>query len=141
MDGSALGSVWTLHDGRRYGGSTLTRLDLAGVLEEATGLLASVRRGCDPSASDCEILRVHRAACLARRSTVVGDAQAALVALIALDQAIADYELAWREMVRVRLPNLVTSLRTAGMCELARTAGWEPGTPHPRWVRACSADR
>ncbi len=128
--------VWTLHDGVKRQVSDLSRLDLAGVLQEATEVLAGIRRGRDPEESDHAILRTHRAACLARRCSVTGDALAPLVALIALDEALAEYEAAWREMVRVRLPNLVRCLRDAAVCELARHPFWSPGEgrPHPRWA-------
>lgn len=135
QDGHAIDAVWLLHDNSWRSHLDLTRLDLASVLEEATALLAGIRRGRNPAESDELILRTHRAACLARQSlpAVAGEEAGTLSSLVALDDAIAASEQAWREMVRTRLPNLARALHDAGACELARRGDWEPGEgrPHP----------
>lgn len=138
-DGHAIAAFWQLHDGSWRSTSSLTRLDLAGVLEDATAALAAIRRGQNPETRGDAVLRTHRAACLARRALpqIAGDAAAQLEALIALDVALADLEQAWRDMVRTRLPNLARALAAAAACELARLPGWTPGEgrPHPAWGR------
>lgn len=138
LNGHALGEIWTLHDGSRRPGAELTPLDLADVLEQAVGLLRDVRL-CRRF-QDADILRVHRASCLAQSSPRAGmtdHEEAALDALVALDWAIAEVEAARAECFRSRLPNLVKSLHWAGVLALAGSEpAWVPGDPyhpHPRW--------
>lgn len=137
--GHALGEVWTLEDGSKRSGEDLTALDVPGVLVDATALLRTIRLG--GRADDVETLRVHRVACLARRALGSGVGHRDLLtAIVEVDQAIGDMEMAVRDMIRVRLPNLARSLYDAGALALARSPGWgspgEPGDPmdpHPRW--------
>lgn len=135
MDGHALGEVWTLHDGTKRHWSELMVVDMAELLEVAAAILAAVR-GLRPVDED-DRLRVHRAACLARRVVrATPEMFGPLVALVAYDDAIAEYEAAVREAIRVRLPNLARSLYLAGALALARSPAWvpaDPTAPHPRW--------
>jgi len=130
---------WQLHDGTWRPAHELTRLDLAGVLSEAAETLAAIRSGGNPEEREVTILRVHRAACLARRAqpTVTApEAAARLAELVTLDVALADHEQAWRDMMRTRLPNLARALAAAGALELARQPSWTPGEgrQHPGWI-------
>jgi len=136
QDGHAIGEVWTLHDGRKRHRGDLTALDLVGVLEEGATLLADVRCGRYSTRGDqTGILRVHRAACLARRLLDLGGMRTSpeehdqLEALVHLDQEIAGAEAALRDLVVRMLPNLARSLWVVGACEAARAPGWQPGDP------------
>lgn len=135
LDGHCLGEVWTLHDGTKRHFTSLTVVDMADLLEVAAATLAHVRRLRPVDEGD--ILRVHRAACLARSVRNAPDEMTGpLVALIATDDAIAEYEIAVRDAIHVRLPNLARSLYWAGALALARSPDWVPGdplAPHPRW--------
>lgn len=138
MNGHALGEIWKLHDGSRRPGTELTALDLADVLEQAIGLLRDLRF-CR-RVEEGDIVRVHRASCLARTSPRNGMAdheEAALDAVVALDWAIAEVEAARAVCFRDRLPNLARSLHWAGALTLAGSdPAWVPGDPrrpHPRW--------
>jgi hypothetical protein len=140
-DDHAIDEIWTLHDGTRRHRADLTVLDIADVLEEGTDLLGDIRGGrYQPRSDDVGLLRVHRAACLALKVTALDalgpEARALLDAVVNLDAAIADAEIAWRDLIRVRIPNLLNSLRIAGALELAREPGWTPNTAgisHPGW--------
>lgn len=141
QDGHALDEVWTLHTGEQRNRADLTPLDLAGILEDGARLLAASRSGgLHAGDDDVSILRVHRAACLAREAIATVDDQATrdvLEAVVSIDEAICEAEVAWRDFVRTCLPNLARSLGTAGMLELARSPMWEPNTDsiaHPRWI-------
>lgn len=117
------GSVWPSWDVHPF--------DVAGILEIGAALVSDLMllRHVDED----DVLRVHRAACLAREyraPRVDADAQAMLTAIIATDQAIADLERAKFHAIRVRLPNLASSLYLAGALALA-ALGHE--APHPRW--------
>ena len=135
QDGHAIDEVWTLHTGAMAHRADLTVLDVAAVLEDGARVLASICGGRLRECDDVEILRVHRTACLARKAIdTVTDQRDVLESVIAIDLAISDAEKMWREFIRVRLPNLLRALSTAGMLELARAPDWTPNissVPHP----------
>lgn len=141
-NGHAIGEVWTLAGGERRSADDLTALDMADVISDGASLLGEIRGGRFLVDREARILRVHRAACLARRAiprfglgpTQI-DASHELASLVALDHAIADLEIAWRDLVHVRLHNLVKALSCAGALWLSNSPGWVPGfrdRPHPR---------
>ena len=139
MDDETIGRYWRLHDGAWRSELDLPRIDLAGMLTEATGTLAAIRRGSRPMDHDATILRVHRAACLARRALASPLAdRTVLESVVAVDFALADTERAWGEMVRTRIPNLIRAIAAAAALELARAGqSWSPnvnGRPHPAWT-------
>ncbi len=136
--GHALGEIWGLSDGSRRHHTELVVVDLGEVRRAAADALTAlaVLRTVD----EAEILLVHRAACLARRVLARGDRAAApwldeLRALVSADEEISALEIAGRDAICCRLPNLAAGLYWAGALALAGSPGWvpgEPSNPHPR---------
>ncbi len=168
-EGVAIQALWFLHDGREIPELRLTAVDLAELIDHAADVLRWLRNGVHPDRLAAEMLRAHRAAALARRA--LGDQPRhesaveldpadihKLRKLLQLSGVISELEIAWREMVRSRLPNLVRSLYLAGALEISRRAGrdlvfgsipverpgeWMPNTegrPHPMIAVASPAD-
>lgn len=136
-DGHAIGEVWTLHDQQQRHHLELTRIDLGEVIQDGNRMLMDLRRARRSPEGQIAGLRMHRAACLARRVSAPPWCNDPLItALIVLDQLVSDAEDALREMWRVRIPNALRVLWLAGLCELARDPTWQSGDaarPHPRW--------
>lgn len=142
LDGCVVGAAWLLADGEWHAGETITRLDLDGILVLGRDLSGKISAGKDPGIFADEILRIHRAACLADRArrtvnyALDLDRAALLSALVLVDAEVAALEEAWRHMVRVRLPILAANLAQVGLMEICRRSpvDWEPGDPaqpHP----------
>ncbi len=171
VDGHCVQAVWRLHDGREIPQLRLTAVEISELLESATDALRWLRNGVHPDRILPEMLRAHRAGSLARRALeadgdpgrdpgiawLTEDDRCALRAMVSISGAIAELEIAWREMVRSRLPNLVRSLWLAGALEISRRAGgdltggtpgispaaWQPNTegmPHPVIAGLSAAD-
>jgi hypothetical protein len=136
QDGHAIGEVWELHTGEQHNHMELTALDLRALVDEGRAVLEALRAGSRSPEYDEIRLRVHRAACLARRCRDgLRDAVPVLDALDVIDQLISQTSDALRELVRVRLPNVARVLYLVGLCELARDPAWhsgDPAHPHPR---------
>lgn len=138
-NGRVVAELWTLHDGQELRHVHLTAIDLAEVVADARRLVGDLRvLRADPERPTTR-LRIARAAEVARRFRpdrhTTYQAVPILVALVGLDEEIADVDRAARELVRERLPNAARALWLAGMAELARQhPDWAPGSaPHPRW--------
>lgn len=143
VDGHAIGEVWTTHDGVKRSRESLTPLDVGDVIADGACVLAEIRGGRMSADRESRILRVHRAACLARRpiSGLDRDSTDQLASLVALDEAITEMEVAWRDLVGRRLPNLAKSLASVGLLLVGREPSWEPGRPdrpHPRAREICA---
>lgn len=112
-----------LHDGTALRADDLVAIDLAGVLVEGAELLRDIRRGRYAIRGDqTGILRVHRAACLARavdRALIDRDSSDILDALVHLDSELAASEEALRDLLLDGLPNLVASLCLGAALALA----------------------
>lgn len=142
LDGCVVGSAWLLADGEWHAGEAITRLDLDEILALGRDLSGKISAGKEPGIFADEILRIHRAACLAdsaRRTVSYAldlDRAALLSALVFVDAEVAALEEAWRQMVRVKLPILAANLAQVGLMEICRRSpvDWEPGDPgdlHP----------